>query len=54
MHDDGAFRKPTADNSLSGYGLQGMERRARELGGTFSLRTDDGEGTTVCVRLPVG
>ena len=54
IRDDGAFREPASGNGLNGYGLQSMERRAQELGGTFSLRTDDGAGTTVLVTMPVG
>ena len=64
--DDGAFRPtddarhespgdgPPGDgqpgDGLSGYGLAGMRQRARDLGGTFALTTDD--GTTVRVTVP--
>jgi signal transduction histidine kinase len=37
----------------SGYGVLGMEERARALGGTLSLESAPGRGTTVRLRFPV-
>ena len=36
-----------------GMGLAGMERRARKLGGSFSIAPAAGGGTAVCMRLPL-
>jgi signal transduction histidine kinase len=36
-----------------GYGLAGLRARAAEVGGTASVRSAPGAGTTVTVRLPV-
>jgi signal transduction histidine kinase len=35
-----------------GMGLIGMEERARELGGTLTIKSEDGHGVTITVRLP--
>ena len=35
-----------------GYGLAGMDARARRLGGTLSVRSKPGKGTTVVLELP--
>jgi signal transduction histidine kinase len=43
---------PTADSPRRGLGLLGMEERAKELGGSFSLSSSPGEGTTIEVWLP--
>jgi signal transduction histidine kinase len=36
-----------------GYGLAGLRARAAEVGGTTSIRSAPGDGTTVTVRLSV-
>lgn len=36
----------------SGYGLQNMEARAAELGGTFALQSEPGSGTVVRLSVP--
>ena len=51
LRDDGTFRPSAPSDSLSGYGLQNMERRVRELGGTFSL--DVTGGTTIRITIPL-
>lgn len=38
----------------SGFGMLGMEQRANLLGGTFSVQSAKGRGTTVEARVPVG
>ena len=40
------------DNRQGGYGLVGMEARAHLLGGTFSVKTGNGQGTIVEARMP--
>jgi signal transduction histidine kinase len=37
----------------SGLGLRGIEERVRELGGSMSIRSGAGQGTTLMVLLPV-
>lgn len=37
-----------------GMGLAGMRRRAESIGGSFSVSTTPGEGTTVQAKVPVG
>ncbi|MGW8188121.1 MAG: sensor histidine kinase, partial [Desulfobacterales bacterium] len=37
---------------LSGYGLKGMSDRAEVIGGTLSIDSSPGRGTTVCLELP--
>jgi len=51
VRDDGTFRQASSADTLGGFGLEGMQRRTRELGGTFSLLTEG--GTTVQVSVPV-
>jgi signal transduction histidine kinase len=43
---------PAPDSQRRGLGLLGMEERAKELGGRFSLSSSPGEGTTIEVWLP--
>lgn len=50
VHDDG--RGFDASAPRDGYGLDGMQARVREAGGTFALTTAFGEGTLLTVRLP--
>ncbi|MFF4397642.1 sensor histidine kinase [Streptomyces sp. NPDC001480] len=51
VHDDGLGFDPAAVRA--GYGLAGLRARAAEAGGTASVHSAPGEGTTVTVRLPV-
>jgi signal transduction histidine kinase len=39
---------------VGGVGLASMRERTEEIGGTFSLRSDPGCGTTIRARLPLG
>lgn len=48
--DDGRGFDPTQNGS--GYGLQGMRRRAEQSGGTMTVTSQPGAGTTVEVALP--
>jgi signal transduction histidine kinase len=36
-----------------GLGLRGIEERVRELGGTMTIHSAAGEGTTLAIRLPL-
>lgn len=49
--DDGAGF--TRDSAHTGNGLQNMQARAEELGGTFLLASEPGKGTTVTIRVPI-
>ena len=42
-----------ADSGQGGFGLVGMEQRARSLGGTFKVRRAEGGGTLVEARVPI-
>ena len=49
--DDGCgFREPQGD----GHGLSAMAARARAVGGSLSVRSEPGQGTTVRLRAPLG
>lgn len=50
---DAAAWETDADTGSSSYGLRFMRSRLRELGGTLSVESAPGEGTTVSVVLPV-
>lgn len=57
VQDDGVgFDSKTietkASQSLSGNGLNNMARRAGEMGGTFSIKSEPGKGTRVHLRFP--
>jgi signal transduction histidine kinase len=52
VQDDGRGFVPTAAAG-GGYGLIGMRERAESLGGSFSLESLPGEGTTISISLPV-
>jgi len=51
IHDDGIGFDPA--NAAAGYGILGMEERARALGGTLDVASALGSGTTVRLRLPL-
>ncbi|MGJ5750226.1 sensor histidine kinase [Streptomyces puniciscabiei] len=51
VRDDGCGFDPAAVRT--GYGLAGLRARAAEAGGTATVRSAPGGGTTVTVRLPV-
>ena len=52
VHDDGAGFDTEAD-STQGFGLMGMRQRVRLAGGTFTVESSPGQGTTISARLPV-
>ncbi len=41
-----------SEGELSGHGLNSMERRVAELGGTYAASSAPGSGTTIDIRLP--
>jgi signal transduction histidine kinase len=49
--DDGVGVRP--EHRRDGMGLRGMEERARELGGTMTLRASANTGTALRIRLPL-
>ena len=51
IKDDGKGLRP--EQRRAGMGLRGMEERARELGGTMTIRTGALTGTTLTIRLPL-
>lgn len=57
--DDGAGFDPlqesrkVRDHESGGFGLKGMRERIEGLGGTLSVESAIGEGTTLAVRVPV-
>jgi signal transduction histidine kinase len=51
--DDGVGFDPEAERPLDSRGLRNMEERARNLGAKLSLESRPGQGTRVCVEVPV-
>jgi two-component system sensor histidine kinase DegS len=51
--DDGKGFDVAAAGRSGGFGLTMMRERAQGLGGSFSLQSDLGSGTTITVRLPL-
>jgi signal transduction histidine kinase len=50
ISDDGVGLPP--DRRRGGFGLRGVEERAKELHGTLTIESSPGSGTTIAVRLP--
>ncbi|HYX51328.1 MAG TPA: sensor histidine kinase, partial [Ktedonobacteraceae bacterium] len=51
VHDDGRGFDATA--SFPGHiGLRSMHERVANLGGTFEIESLEGQGTTICIRIP--
>ncbi len=62
MSDDGKGFDPAMAKASTGMlssqmrggnGLASMRRRARDLGGELKVETDEGQGTTLLLRLPI-
>jgi signal transduction histidine kinase len=51
VHDDGSGFDPSS--RTAGFGILGMEERARALGGTLTIDSRPGLGTDVRLRLPL-
>jgi len=54
VEDDGLGFDPAAAGQTDRLGLVGMRERAEALGGTFIVESAPGNGTTVCVEVPLG
>jgi len=54
VEDDGVGFDPEAIRSSEHLGLLGLRERAEALGGTLTLESAPGAGTTVVVEVPVG
>jgi signal transduction histidine kinase len=54
VQDNGVSFAGAAASPLSGgYGLQAMRERAEQCGGSVTLESEPGEGTTVVVSIPI-
>lgn len=54
VQDNGVSFARAASSPLSGgYGLQAMRERAEQCGGSVTLESEPGEGTTVVVSIPI-
>jgi signal transduction histidine kinase len=51
--DNGIGLPPSGRTKLGSFGLIGIEERIHILGGTFSLNSTPGKGTTISVTVPV-
>ncbi|MBI2987747.1 MAG: HAMP domain-containing protein [Deltaproteobacteria bacterium] len=45
---------PASGEAARGLGLLGMKERAALIGGTFTIDSESGKGTCVCVEVPLG
>lgn len=54
IHDDGSGFDVSEAAKRGGYGLAGMEERARAVGGRVTIRSAPGEGTDIEARFPRG
>lgn len=53
INDDGLGFDPFDNSRQVGHGLANMQARSEGLGGTFSIRSAPGKGTTIIMRLPI-
>jgi nitrate/nitrite-specific signal transduction histidine kinase len=53
IQDNGVGFDPQAVEPTAGQGLRNMAERARTLGGTFSVKSGQGSGTEIAVRIPL-
>jgi signal transduction histidine kinase len=54
VRDNGVGFRPSDERSRLSRGMLGMRERAYLLGGTLSVASVPGAGTTLEVRIPVG
>jgi signal transduction histidine kinase len=52
VHDDGAGFQPV--EGVSGHGLSNMKQRLQNIGGSCTVESKPGGGTTVRLRLRIG
>ncbi len=53
IHNDGKTTKKKKEELWNGEGLLNMERRAKEMGGTFDIRITSEDGTTITIIFPI-
>lgn len=53
ISDDGQGFTTSSDKPVRSFGLVGMRERILMLGGTLSIDSQCGEGTTLCARVPL-
>ena len=53
VSDNGIGLRARERCKVGSFGLVGIEERISILGGSFSISSIDGEGTTVCVSVPL-
>lgn len=53
IEDDGVGFNVSLQSQAVGHGLANMRARAEELNGTFIVQSAPGEGTQICLRLPL-
>jgi signal transduction histidine kinase len=56
VEDDGCgfdLEKPNQGRGKPRLGLLGMKERAELMGGTFTVESESGKGTTVYIRVPL-
>ncbi|MBL0883663.1 MAG: histidine kinase, partial [Chitinophagaceae bacterium] len=44
---------PDTKKQEKGYGLLGIKERTYILGGTFSIQTEEGKGTSLIIHIPL-
>ncbi len=54
IEDDGVGMCVEARDEAAGFGLANMYRRADAIGGTLTVESEPGEGTTIMLELPLG
>ncbi|GEN85663.1 sensor histidine kinase [Oceanobacillus sp. FSL W8-0428] len=53
IEDDGVgFESENQQDNKASYGLKTMKERSEELGGTFAIRSKQGQGTYIHIRIP--
>jgi signal transduction histidine kinase len=53
IEDDGIGFDPSTLTGADGMGLRNIEKKTEQLGGTFTLDTKPGKGTTIIIDLPL-
>lgn len=53
VRDDGCGLPLAAQPDVAHFGLTGMRERAAEIGAAFRLRSKTGDGTMICLDLPI-
>lgn len=53
VSDDGQGMTPGGRDKTNSFGLVGIEERVKILGGSFMIRSQPGEGTTISVSVAV-